>query len=145
MTKPKEEPSASKLVKSRSILKRKVTIALKSVEQNVIESAFKSAEITILPLLREIKQHDSDLLKCLDNAEVDELSEEFLKELDQATTYHLEVNAKLTEYRKMFCTSGNPVSSPVATNELKLPNLKCSLFSGEDADSLKFHDFLTQF
>jgi len=135
-----------KPAQSRTVAKRKITLAFKSVEEKQSEAAFKSAEDTILPLLNKIKEIDAQILDSMDlgnNGE--ELSEEFQTEIDRATNYHLEQSAKLNELRKMYSCAPTARVSPAAPNELKLPNLKCSSFSGDDADALKFHDFITQF
>jgi len=143
----KTEADAPKLIRQRAVPKRKITIALASIAEEDTDSAFLSAEEIIIPAIKEIKKLDLQILEALSSdPEAFELSDRALDELDSATKYHLDISSKLNEYRKKFSEKTEVVKSPAISNDqLKLPNLKCSSFSGEDSDSLKFHDFITQF
>jgi len=136
--------SRANLKKERSVPKRQITLALKKIEADKSESTIKAAFDTITPLINKIKELDKLILLSLYNEDSEELPDEYIEELDDCTNYHLELQKTLNEHKTP--KSAAPANkAPRANNEAKLPELKCSSFTGEDVDSLKYHDFLTQF
>ena len=137
----------SGLKTQRAVLKTKITNVFKKLDQSMTTDVSKpdvSVSLTLIDqYLNDIEILDKNINTELSNKEndPDELSSDFLTELDKQTSYVLNVKTRLSSFKKE--TESVPIET---TNcKLKLPDLKCDNFSGEGSTNLQFHTFLTQF
>ena len=134
------------LIRCRAVYKRKITIALKSLE--ACHADQKSPLVDSLKLsLKEVKglnkQIEDLLLSDEDNFDSSgELAPSFSEELSKALNYTVELEAKIKSFAVSSGTADNLKS---VSCDLKLPHLKCDTFSGEQRDGLKYYAFITQF
>jgi len=141
----------------KSLVKRRATVKAKITNQLVIVNADGSlVNVTncialIEEYLVEIKRYDSKICDLLakDCSDEDFIPDTASAELSKQTRYVTNITNKLSHLKaglpspKASATVPQQVSAP--DGKLKLPELRCSSFSGEGTNSLDFHAFITEF
>jgi len=126
------------LVRQRALLKRKITLALgKEGGANVSSDSLKQ---TLDDLLNKVSVIDESINAELLAGTSDDISAQLDSELENQTTYHLEIKTKINHLNAKPQPKFNEVS-----HDLKLPHLTCDNFSGEGTNNLEYHKFIVQF
>ena len=125
----------------RAVLKRKITINLKLFEDDASSVNVTNCRDIIKGFLSEIEAHDSKINEIyLTNQDGDDISEDFASELEQQSRYAADIRNKISVQ-----TSLPEVSGESSNCKLKLPDIKCDVFSGEGSSYLEYHSFMSQF
>ena len=138
------------LVRKRAVIKRKITVALASLSEESTYEQFQSVREEVVLGLEEVKLVDeeinNDLLPEAEADKAEELSEIVCEELGKQTEYLLSVKSKLKFFENKFekKTENGKVEN-VEKFDLKLPELKCDSFSGENCSNLQYHNFKSSF
>ena len=136
------DENQAKLVQKRAVLKRRITISFDNYDPT---SSFSVFESVIKGYLAEIKVYDERITSLiLDSSGYSELfSDDTEKELENQSKYTLSILTRLSNLSSRNLDVEQSVSLPA--NDLKLPELKCTCFSGEGTSHLDYHAFITQF
>ena len=131
------------LRRKRAAVKRRITNVFNRIETEKSPSMIESSRTTIecdLKLIDEFNELINTEFHEMDQNE-DDLSTDFMDELDGQSNYILDIRAQLGSLPK----EPKPESVKGTNCELKLPYLNCPTFSGEGSTSLEFSSFLAQF
>ena len=132
-------------VKKRAAIKRKITMCIRSLDvESCDENSVAAAKTVVSNSLKDIlvlNESISDCYTLLEDEDSEELSEEFLKELDGQSQYSLDVEKFLNS-----CSLVPNVDKPAhIACDLKLPKLDCGIFTGEGKSTVDFFNFIENF
>lgn len=137
------------LVRKRAVLKRKITLLLKNIDETD-QSKVKATKTMITRCLEEIEVFDSqisDAFEGSDDCDDEGFSTQLMAEIESQTKYSFDITAKLNQLESSI--SSSPVVKNAKQNvsncELKLPNLVCRTFSGEGNKFLDYAVFIAEF
>ena len=135
----------------RGAVKRKITIALDKITDDSSKEEIDLCLETCTDLLKDIKSlngviEDVFVSHCKE-AELED-NPLYIDEIDGQAEYNYLIGLRLGELKKRVTviSSGEVIPASSKLNcEVKLPDLKCPVFSGEGNNNLEYHSFLSQF
>ena len=136
--------TVSALVLKRAAVKRKITHLFSRADKDKSSDILHSCSENVRELLLNIDDYNekiNDLYTQSSKTEAD-LSEDFLAELDKQSDYALDIKAQLSALNVKKPQTGIALRSNC---DMKLPELNCPIFSGEESNDLEFFTFLNQF
>lgn len=161
-----ESESVKPLIRSRAVIKRKITLSFKTLDVLIESGALNRSHFNIhseniLSNLEEVKKVDNQIVEAFETLNLLESNEQlFDKELNDQLEYNFLIKSKLDLIKTDLPDSINNESLNMSESEsfkevllgiksaLKRdpqpPALKCATFSGV-ADKDNFHHFLSQF
>lgn len=129
----------------RAVYKRKVTLAL-----NKADVAMQRGAVTEIAALRQEIQRNLDQVRAYDESMISQLLDDKCDEkvVDAETlaqsNYSTDIEIRLRQLKDGESERKIPVAPP-SMKEVRLPELKCELFSGEGVCHMKYFTFLTKF
>ena len=152
------EGEIAALRKLRATLKRKVTIRLKTLNQQLTDklldhSLYKSQLQDIEVDRSGISNYDEKINQIMCKGDLAEKAAEFYeKELEEQVMYGSQLNLELNKFKGFLVEESQSTDGSLAElavqmrlNETKPPPLQCGNFSGREKDKLAFNCFINQF
>ena len=146
-----------KLKTKRAVVKTRITKLLKKLDSEEVPDVTVHREL-INNYLAEITTLDEQINELLiEDCDGEEFEESVAKEFDGQTEYITDIKTKLAVLEldvgsntagsevERATGQGQIVAAATASCALKLPELKCDVFTGEGTSTLQFHSFITQF
>ena len=139
------------LVRKRAVVKAKITNLFKKCDlgsQELSEDEFLSLSELITSYLNTIKGYDEEINVLFCSVVFTELDESCVQELNNQSDHSFEITRRLEALKIGQTRTKSKLHAQLEHDsnlKLKLPELKCEYFSGEESDSLKYHGFITQF
>ena len=140
------QPEYKTLITKRAVLKRKITCTFNQITDDSSAFDYENGIKQVESHLCGISAIDDEITALICSVTVaEDFAPSCATEFENQAKYHLSINSKLAKLKDYNASPITPVAASVADLNLKLPDLKCDLFTGEGTNELEFHTFITQF
>lgn len=136
---------ADSLVRRRAVYKRKVTLSLQKADDAITRGALVEVAALRQEIRRNLEQvraYDESIISQLLESESEDINVD--GEADAQSNYSTDIELKLRKLEDGESERKITVARP-ALQEVRLPELKCELFSGEGICHMKYFTFFTKF
>ena len=147
------EDSIRSLVRKRAVFKRKITMALNSIDKDTTNLNVNTCKLSIEELFKHLvclnDQINDVYLDGEEGEDPEEISDEYSRELESQMNYSLDIKRKLANLNNQYAVNGpvdgNQQLGAMNDCKLKLPDLKIDSFNGEGTSNMEYHSFITSF